>query len=71
MISTAKELKAEYELLNETPAETLAGDAPKADENSAPVTSITDAICHCMSDVPKTYPGHTHSTVRQDIGKVS
>ena len=39
MFSTAKELKAEYELLNETPAETLAGDAPKADENSAPVTA--------------------------------
>ena len=39
MFSTAKELKAEYELLNETPAETLAGDAPKADENSAPITA--------------------------------
>ena len=39
MISTAKELKAEYELLNETPAETLAGDALKADENTAPETA--------------------------------
>ena len=39
MVSTAEELKAEDELLNETPAETTAGDAPKADENSAPATA--------------------------------
>ena len=39
MVSTAEELKAEDELLNETPAETTAGDAPKADENTAPATA--------------------------------
>ena len=39
MVSTAEELKAEDELLNETPAETTAGDAPKADEKSAPATT--------------------------------
>ena len=39
MVSTAEELKAEDELLNETPVETAAGDAPKADENSAPATA--------------------------------
>ena len=39
MVSTAEELKAEDELLNETPVETIAGDAPKADENTAPATA--------------------------------
>ena len=44
MFSTAKELKTDYELLNETPAETLAGDAPKADENSAPDWSKVSTV---------------------------
>ena len=41
MVSTAEELKAEDELLNETPAETTAGDAPKADENGTPAATTT------------------------------
>ena len=43
MVSTAEELKAEDELLNETPVETTAGDAPKAEENSAPATALPAA----------------------------
>ena len=39
MVSTAEELKAEDELLNETPAETTAGDAPKAGENGTATTT--------------------------------